>query len=105
MKTAADIGLEGRDGAEQVLDEDLIDDDQHSLEIQQSAVLGVRGQLHELLVLPRQQRLPRGHAGWAAGPHQPQLNESQDQDGEANDDSSTDAKPAHEGGDCNNCAN
>ena len=28
MKAAADVGLEGRDGAEQVLDEDLIDDDQ-----------------------------------------------------------------------------
>ena len=85
VKAAADVGLERRGGAEQVLDEDLIDDDQDSLEIQQRAVLGGRGQLHELLVLPRQQRLLRGDAGCGAGPDQPQLNEDQDQDGEAHD--------------------
>jgi hypothetical protein len=57
-----------------------------------------RSQLHEFLVLPRQQHLPSGHAGWAAGPHQPQLSEGQDQDGEADDGSGRDAKVPHADG-------
>ena len=104
VKAASDIGLERRCGAEQVLDQDLIDDDQDSLEIQQSAFLGGRGQLDELLVLPRQQRLLCRDAGCGPGPDQPQRSEGQDQNAEAHDDGASNAKDAHKPGICNNCA-